>query len=98
MEHTAKIFVDDHRKMVGRAIVRPLQSGGSTNLLKGTHSELDLLGQRWVHELKVTLHQRSFVIMKLEQALALAPNIVTLQHSTPGGAFARIAGSRAQPL
>ena len=49
MESKAKIFVTGHRGMVGSAIVRRLQTGGHTNILTRTHSELDLLDQRGVH-------------------------------------------------
>jgi GDP-L-fucose synthase len=40
-----KIYVAGHRGMVGSAIVRRLQTGGYTNILTRTHSELDLLDQ-----------------------------------------------------
>jgi len=49
MEKNAKIFVTGHRGMVGSAIVRRLQSGGYTNILRRTHAELDLLDQHAVH-------------------------------------------------
>ena len=46
-----------------------------------------------------TLRQRALATMKLEQALELPVDIVTLRRGTPpGNAFARIARSRAQPL
>ena len=45
-----------------------------------------------------TLRQRALATMKLEQALELPVDIVTLQRGTPGSAFARIARSRAQSL
>ena len=45
-----------------------------------------------------TLRQRAIVTMKLEQALELPVDIVTLQRGTPDSAFARIARSGAQPL
>jgi GDP-L-fucose synthase len=51
MDNTAKIFVAGHRGMVGSAILRRLQAGGYTNLLTRTHSQLDLLDQRAVHQL-----------------------------------------------
>lgn len=49
MNKSAKIFVAGHRGMVGSAICRRLQSGGYTNLITRTHSELDLLDQHAVH-------------------------------------------------
>lgn len=49
MNKSAKIFVAGHRGMVGSAICRRLQSGGYTNLITRTHSELDLLNQHAVH-------------------------------------------------
>ncbi len=47
---------------------------------------------------RATLHQRALVTMRLENALELPVDIVTLQRGTPGSAFARIARSRARPL
>ena len=47
---------------------------------------------------QVTLRQRALVTLELKPALELPVDIVTLQRGTPGSAFARIGGSRAQPL
>ena len=43
MEKTSKIFVAGHNGLVGRAIVKGLQSSGYTNLILRTRQELDLL-------------------------------------------------------
>ncbi len=45
----SKIFVTGHRGMVGSALVRRLQSGGYTQVITRSRSELDLLDQRAVH-------------------------------------------------
>lgn len=45
MEKTAKIYVAGHRGMVGSALVRALESGGFTNIIVRTSSELDLTNQ-----------------------------------------------------
>ncbi|MBO4780482.1 MAG: NAD-dependent epimerase/dehydratase family protein [Selenomonadaceae bacterium] len=45
MERTAKIFVAEHRGMVGSAIVRELNRQGYENILARTHAELDLTRQ-----------------------------------------------------
>lgn len=45
MNKDAKIFVAGHRGLVGSAVVRRLSSGGYTNLLLRTSSELDLTRQ-----------------------------------------------------
>lgn len=45
MDKNAKIYVAGHRGMVGSAIVRRLQSGGYTNIVARTRSELDLARQ-----------------------------------------------------
>ena len=42
MEKNAKIFVAGHRGLVGSALVRCLERSGYTNILKRSHSELDL--------------------------------------------------------
>lgn len=47
---------------------------------------------------RASLRQPALVTMALEKALELIVDIVALQRGTPGGAFARIARSRAQPL
>ena len=41
----SRIFVTGHRGLVGSAVVRCLQSGGFTNILTATRSELDLRDQ-----------------------------------------------------
>ena len=43
MEKNAKIYVAGHRGLVGSAIWKNLQDKGYTNLIGGTHKELDLL-------------------------------------------------------
>ncbi len=45
MNKTSKIYVAGHRGMVGSAIVRCLEKQGYTNIIKRTHSELDLTRQ-----------------------------------------------------
>lgn len=48
MEKNAKIYVAGHRGMVGSAIVRELKRQGYSNIIKRTHSELDLRRQEQV--------------------------------------------------
>lgn len=50
MQKDAKIFVAGHRGMVGSAIVRELEREGYTNIIKRTHSELDLTRQEDVEK------------------------------------------------
>ena len=45
-----KIYVAGHRGMVGSAIVRNLQAKGYSNIVKRTHTELDLANQQAVKE------------------------------------------------
>lgn len=45
MKKDAKIYVAGHRGMVGSAIVRQLEKEGYRNILKRTHTELDLTRQ-----------------------------------------------------
>lgn len=45
MEKTSKIWVAGHNGMVGSAIVRELERQGYTNIVKKSHSELDLTDQ-----------------------------------------------------
>jgi GDP-L-fucose synthase len=45
MDKMAKIWVAGHRGMVGSAIVRQLESNGYHNIIKRTHSQLDLTDQ-----------------------------------------------------
>ena len=45
MDQNAKIFVAGHRGLVGAAIVRNLEAKGYHNIIKKTHSELDLTNQ-----------------------------------------------------
>lgn len=42
MDKTSKIYVAGHRGLVGSAILKNLQDKGYTNLITGTHAELDL--------------------------------------------------------
>ena len=48
MEKDAKIYVAGHRGLVGSAIVKNLESKGYTNIVKRTHTELDLTDQQAV--------------------------------------------------
>jgi GDP-L-fucose synthase len=43
MKTDARIYVAGHRGLVGSAIVRKLEAEGYTNILKRTHTELDLI-------------------------------------------------------
>ena len=45
MHRNSKIYVAGHKGMVGSAIVRELERKGYTNIIKRTHSELDLMRQ-----------------------------------------------------
>ena len=45
MDQNAKIFVAGHRGLVGAAIVRNLEAKGYHNIIRRTHSELDLTDQ-----------------------------------------------------
>jgi len=49
MNKSAKIYVAGHRGLVGGAIMRRLESGGYTNVITRTHSELDLTNQAAVN-------------------------------------------------
>src|SRR5579862_2794221 len=51
MELSARIYVAGHRGLVGSALVRRLDSGGYTNLIRRTHSELDLTERQAVRGL-----------------------------------------------
>ncbi|MBC8061950.1 MAG: GDP-L-fucose synthase [Clostridiaceae bacterium] len=48
MNKDSKIYVAGHRGLVGSAIVRNLQEKGYTNIIKKSHSELDLTDQQAV--------------------------------------------------
>ena len=50
MKQNDKIYVAGHRGLVGSALLRRLQAGGYTNILRRTHAELDLTEQRAVNE------------------------------------------------
>lgn len=50
MDKNAKIFICGHRGMVGSACVRKFEKEGYANLLKRTHSELDLRNQAAVKD------------------------------------------------
>lgn len=45
MQKSDRIFVAGHRGLVGSALVRRLEAAGFTNILKKTHSELELIDQ-----------------------------------------------------
>jgi GDP-L-fucose synthase len=49
VKKNSRIFVAGHRGLVGRAILRKLQSEGYTNCLTRTHDELDLCNQAEVN-------------------------------------------------
>lgn len=48
MDSNSRIYVAGHRGMVGSAIVRELESKGYVNIIKRTHSDLDLTRQEEV--------------------------------------------------
>lgn len=50
MNKNAKIYIAGHRGMVGSAVIRALESGGYTNLVTRTRSELDLGSQEAVRD------------------------------------------------
>lgn len=50
MKQNDKIYVAGHRGMVGSAIVRRLEAEGYSNIVTGTHKELDLCRQEEVEE------------------------------------------------
>ena len=50
MDKESKIYVAGDRGLVGSALKRKLESQGYTNLIFGTHKELDLTNQQAVNE------------------------------------------------
>ena len=50
MNKNSKIYIAGHRGLVGRAIVKNLQSKGYINLVYKTHNELDLTNQKAVED------------------------------------------------
>ena len=50
MKPDSKVYVAGHRGLVGSAIVRRLQAGGYSGIIRRTHAELDLTDQRAVNE------------------------------------------------
>lgn len=50
MKPDAKVYVAGHRGLVGSAIVRRMQAGGYSDIIRRTHAELDLTDQRAVNE------------------------------------------------
>ena len=50
MNKSAKIYVAGHRGLVGSALVRNLEDKGYSNILKKTHTELDLTDEKAVAE------------------------------------------------
>ena len=50
MEKSEKIFVAGHRGLVGSALIRRLEAGGFTNLLKRDRSQLDLANEGAVRD------------------------------------------------
>ena len=50
MKPNSKVYVAGHRGLVGSAIVRRLQAGGYTDIIRRTHTELNLTDQRAVND------------------------------------------------
>lgn len=50
MERSSKVYVAGHKGLVGSAIVKNLQDKGYTNIIKRTHTELDLTDQKSVEQ------------------------------------------------
>lgn len=50
MKPDSKVYVAGHRGLVGSAIVRRMQAGRYSNIIRRTHAELDLTDQRAVNE------------------------------------------------
>ena len=50
MDKNKKIYIAGHRGLVGSALIRRLEQGGYSNLITRTHTELDLLDQKAVHQ------------------------------------------------
>ncbi len=50
MRPDRKVYVAGHRGLVGSAIVRRMQAGGYSDIIRRTHAELDLTDQRAVNE------------------------------------------------
>ena len=50
IDKNAKIFICGHRGMVGSACVRKFEKEGYANILKRTHTELDLRNQQAVKD------------------------------------------------
>ncbi|HCC80154.1 MAG TPA: GDP-fucose synthetase, partial [Methylophaga sp.] len=46
MNKSDKIYVAGHRGLVGSALVRNLEEKGYSNILKRTHTELDLTDEK----------------------------------------------------
>ena len=67
------IYVAGHRGMVGSAIVRRLESLGYTNILKRTHSELDMTRQADV-EAFFEAHRPDYVFLAAAQVGGIAAN------------------------
>ncbi len=50
MKPNSKVYVAGHRGLVGSAIVRRLQAGGYSGIIRRTHAELDLTDQKSVSD------------------------------------------------
>ena len=50
MKPDRKVYVAGHRGLVGSAIVRRMQAGGYSDIIRRTHAELDLTDQRAVND------------------------------------------------
>jgi GDP-L-fucose synthase len=50
MKPDSRVYVAGHRGLVGSAIVRRMQAGGYSDIIRRTHAELDLTDQRAVNE------------------------------------------------
>jgi GDP-L-fucose synthase len=69
----AKIYVAGHNGMVGSALVRHLQAKGYQNIITRSRSELDLLGQKSVHDF-LKVEQPEYIFMAAAKAGGIQAN------------------------
>ena len=82
MEKDSKIYVAGHRGMVGSAIIRELERQGYTNIITRTHKELDLIDQKAVNDIEmsmISLSRRSLNMCSLRRQ-RLAASRPTSRH------------------